>query len=694
MAEIPQYDARLRSEELRSQLNYHNRLYYEMDAPEIPDAIYDELMNELRAIERQFPELITPDSPTQRTGAAPLTTFDVVEHRLPLLSLSNCFAEKELNAWHRRAEERVGSAEFALTSEPKVDGLAITLVYENGRFAQGATRGDGQRGENVTENLRTIGSIPRSLKGSFPARFEVRGEVYMPKSGFEAMNDAIGNTNLEREKEGRKPLPLYSNPRNAAAGSVRQKDPAVTAGRPLAMFMYQLGWCEGARPDSHFETLMWLGEMGFRINPEARRHATLAEAYERVKWWDGQREKLDYDIDGVVLKIDDTRDWERLGAVGREPRWATAFKYPPQQRTTKLRKIEVNVGRTGVLTPFAMLETVVVGGANVSMATLHNEDDIHRKDIRAGDTVIVQRAGEVIPQVVGPVLSLRTGDELEFRMPAECPVCHTPVVREPGEAATYCPNTNCPAQQIRLIEHFTSRGAMDIEGIGERMAYTLYRGGLVTDIAHVYDLTAEKLMTLPLVKEKTAGILMAGIEASKQRPLPNVLFALGIRHVGYETARLLAEHLGSLEALLDVDSEKLMEVEGIGPVVAKSIANWTAREPNRDIVRRLVAAGVNPSYSAAAAKVSGPLEGLTLLVTGRLETMSRGQAEDRIRALGGKVGSSVSKGTDYLVVGAEAGTKLAKAEKLGVKTIDEATFGNLLEGGLEALSDAQDDPSP
>jgi DNA ligase (NAD+) len=694
MAEITQYDARLRSEELRSQLNYHNRLYYEMDAPEVPDAIYDELLNELRAIERQFPELITPDSPTQRTGAAPLTTFDVVEHRLPLLSLSNCFAETELQAWHRRAQERVGSVEFTLTSEPKVDGLAIALVYENGRFVQGATRGDGQRGENVTENLRTITSIPRSLKGSFPARFEVRGEVYMTKSGFEAMNDAIGNTNLEREKEGRKPLPLYSNPRNAAAGSVRQKDPAITASRPLAMFMYQLGWCEGTRPDSHFETLTWLGEMGFRINPEARRHATLAEAYERVKWWDGQREKLDYDIDGVVLKIDDTRDWERLGAVGREPRWATAFKYPPQQRTTKLRKIEVNVGRTGVLTPFAMLETVIVGGANVSMATLHNEDDIHRKDIRAGDTVIVQRAGEVIPQVVGPVLSLRAGDELEFRMPAECPVCHTPVVREPGEAATYCPNPVCPAQQVRLIEHFTSRGAMDIEGIGEKMAYAVYREGLVRDIAHVYDLTAEKLMTLPLVKEKTAGNLMAGIEASKQRPLPNVLFALGIRHVGYETARLLAEHLGSLEALLDVDSEKLMEVEGIGPVVAKSIADWAAREPNRDIVRRLVAAGVNPSYSAATAKVTGPLEGLTLLVTGRLEAMSRGQAEDRIRALGGKVGSSVSKGTDYLVVGAEAGTKRAKAEKLGVKTIDEATFGKLLEDGPQALSDAQDDHVP
>lgn len=694
MAELTQYDARLRSEELRSQLNYHNRLYYEMDAPEVPDAIYDELMNELRAIERQFPELITPDSPTQRTGAAPLTTFEVVEHRLPLLSLSNCFSHEELQAWHRRAQERVGSAEFGLTSEPKIDGLAIALVYDNGRFVQGATRGDGQRGENVTENLRTITSIPKVLKGSFPERFEVRGEVYMTKSGFEAMNEAIGNTNLEREKEGRKPLPLYSNPRNAAAGSVRQKDPKVTASRSLAMFMYQLGWCEGARPESHFETLMWLGEMGFRINPEARRHATLTEAYGRVGWWDGQREKLDYDIDGVVLKIDDTRDWERLGAVGREPRWATAFKYPPQQRTTKLRKIEVNVGRTGVLTPFAMLETVVVGGANVSMATLHNEDDIHRKDIREGDTVIVQRAGEVIPQVVGPVLSLRSGDEREFQMPAECPVCHTPVVREPGEAATYCPNTSCPAQQIRMIEHFTSRGAMDIEGIGEKLAYTLYRAGLVTDIAQVYELTAEKLMTLPLVKEKTAGNLMAGIEASKQRPLPNVLFALGIRHVGYETARLLAEHLGSLAALLDVDAEKLMEVEGIGPVVAKSIADWAAREPNRDIVQRLVATGVNPAYSAAAAKVSGPLEGLTLLVTGRLEGMSRGQAEERIRELGGKVGSSVSKSTDYLVVGAEAGTKLAKAEKLGVRTIDEATFERLLADGPESVPDAQDDHSP
>ncbi|HQW51549.1 MAG TPA: NAD-dependent DNA ligase LigA, partial [Tepidiformaceae bacterium] len=391
---MSQYGARLRSEELRSVINYHNRRYYELDRPEIPDAVYDELMNELRAIEARFPELITPDSPTQRTGAAPLTTFDVVEHRRPLLSLSNCFSEEELQAWHRRASERAGRDDFAITTEPKIDGLAIALVYERGRLIQGATRGDGFRGENVTENLRTIGDIPKALNGGYPERFEVRGEVYMSRSGFEQMNAAIGEQNIEREALGKKPLPLYANPRNAAAGSVRQKDPSVSGGRPLAIFVYQLGWCDGPRPDSHIETLQWLGGMGFIVNPGMRLHEGLTAAHERIGWWEHQRERLDYDIDGVVLKLDDTREWDRLGYVGREPRWATAFKFPPQQRTTKLRRIAVNVGRTGVLTPFAVLEPVTVGGATVSMATLHNEGDIRRKDIREGDTVIVQRAGE------------------------------------------------------------------------------------------------------------------------------------------------------------------------------------------------------------------------------------------------------------------------------------------------------------
>lgn len=696
MAETTQYDARLRSEELKSQINYHNRKYYQDDAPEVTDAEYDTLLNELRAIEREYPELITPDSPTQRTGAAPLPTFDVVEHRQPLLSLGNCFSEEDLTAWYRRVSDRIGDR-FSVVSEPKIDGLAMAMVYEDGKFVQGATRGDGFHGENVTANLRTISSIPQTLKGSPPARFEVRGEVYMTKTGFEAMNAAIGEENLVREAAGRKPLSLYANPRNAAAGAVRQKDPSVTAGRPLEIFIYQLGWCDGPRPQDHHEILAWLAEMGFRINPDIAIHDSMAAAFARIQWWGQQRERLDYDIDGAVLKVDDTRDWERLGVVGREPRWATAFKFAAQQRTTKLLDIAVNVGRTGVLTPFAVLQTVVVSGANVSMATLHNENDIHRKDIRIGDTVIVQRAGEVIPQVVAPVVSLRTGDERPFAMPTECPSCHQPVSHDPSEAATYCTNAACPAQQIRLIEHFASRGAMDIEGLGEKMAYTLFRAGLVRDVAEIYDLSEETLGSIPEFQKKakpgestiskTAQNLLAGIRASKQRPLTNVLFALGIRHVGYETARLLASNFGSLTAVINAPVETLTQVEGIGPIVADGIATWSAREQNRDVVRRLIAAGIDPRETPNE-PVSGLLTGLTLVVTGRLEGISRNQAEDLIRELGGKVGSAVAKSTTALVVGEEAGTKLAKAEKLGVRTIDEATFLRLTQEGPSVLETA------
>ncbi|MBK6661341.1 MAG: NAD-dependent DNA ligase LigA [Thermoflexaceae bacterium] len=684
-----QHEARLRSEELRSQLNYHNYRYYVLDNPVITDGEYDELMNELRAIEARYPELITPDSPTQKTGAEPLaSTFEVVDHRVPLLSLSNCFSDDELQAWYRRAMDRLDADGAQLVSEPKIDGLAMALVYENGQFVQGATRGDGAHGENVTANLRTIATIPKSLTGRVPERFEVRGEVYMSRSGFERMNAAIGDLNLEREREGRKPLPIYANPRNAAAGSVRQKDATVTAGRPLSMFVYQLGWVEGgARPDSHHETLLWLKELGFPVNPEARLHSSLEDAAARIRWWGDQRERIDYDIDGTVLKFDDLDAWATLGAVGREPRWATAFKFPPQQRTTKLREIAVNVGRTGVLTPFAVLEPVVVGGATVSLATLHNEGDIRRKDIRVGDTVIVQRAGEVIPQVVAPVPSLRTGDEVEFAMPAACPSCGTPVSRDESEAAVYCPNLSCPTQQVRLLEHFASRGAMDIEGLGEKMAYTLFRAGLVTTIADVYDLGAERLAEFEEFRtrdgrlSKVAENLLAGIEKSKSRPLPNVLFALGIRHVGYETARVLAERFGGLAAVLDADAEALQGVEGIGPIVARSIADWTARGENRAVVERLVASGVDPHVTPRAAAEAGTLTGLTLVVTGRLETMSRSEAEERIREAGGKVGSGVSKSTTALVAGADAGSKLAKAQQLGVRVVDEEAFVRLLAEG-------------
>jgi DNA ligase (NAD+) len=688
MAELTQYEARLRSEELRSQINYHNVRYYQLDQPEIADAEYDHLMNELRALEGQFPELITPDSPTQRPGAAPVTTFDVVEHRLPLLSLSNCFSDDELRAWYKRAVDRLGADNPKLVSEPKIDGLAMALVYDHGRFVQGATRGDGMHGENVTENLRTIASIPKKLSGTFPERFEVRGEVYMSKSGFLAMNAAIGEQNLQRESEGKKPLPLYANPRNAAAGSVRQKDPQVTAGRPLAMFIYQLGWVDGGtRPQSHHEILQWLGEMGFPVNPEAAVHGSVEDAFERIQWWGRERERIDYDIDGAVLKIDDTRAWDELGYVGREPRWATAFKFPPQQRTTKLRQIAVNVGRTGVLTPFAVLEPVVVGGATIRMATLHNEGDIRRKDIRQGDMVIVQRAGEVIPQVVAPVLSLRKEALPEFSMPERCPSCKTEVSKDPSEAATYCPNNSCPAQQTRLLEHFASRGAMDIEGLGEKMAYVLHRERLVQDVAGIYALDVEQIATLEGKGRKSAEKLIAGIEASKTRPLTNVLFALGIRHVGFETARVLAEHFGRLEAVIEAPEDELQQVEGIGPIVAKSIADWSAQEKNRDVVTRLIDAGVRPIQAVRTAE-NDVLAGLTIVVTGRLETMSREQAEDRIRELGGKVGSAVSKRTDALVVGAEAGSKLAKAEQLGVRRLTEEEFAKLLAGDMSVLAES------
>lgn len=676
MAAGNQYEARLRSEELRSLLNYHNYRYYVLDDPEVSDAEYDELLNELRAIESEYPELITPDSPTQRTGAEPLETFGVVEHRVPLLSLSNAFTIEDVEAWRRRAAERMERDTFAITSEPKIDGLAVALVYENGRFVQGATRGDGRRGENITANLRTMKSIPWQIKGNVPSAFEVRGEVYMTRSGFEKMNS-------ERADRGE---PLFANPRNAAAGAVRQLDPKVTASRPLSIFIYQLGWSEDPYPPSHYELLQWLQELGFPTNPEAKRHDDMDEIAERIAWWADVRERLDYDIDGVVLKVDDTREWDHLGVVGREPRWATAFKFPAQQRTTKLLDIQVNVGRTGALNPFAVLDPVIVGGARVKLATLHNENDIRRKDIRIGDTVIVQRAGEVIPQVVGPVLSLRTGDEREFSMPEQCPVCETPVSRDPAEAVVYCPNTACPAQQIRLLEHFASRGAMDIEGLGERMAYTLFETGLVRDISGVYDLTVEQLTGLERMGQKSAENLLKGIEKSKERPLQNVLFALGIRHVGYETARLLAEHFGSLDAILDASPEELQQVEGIGPVVARSIADWAARDENRQVVERLKAAGVNPSQEAVR-PTGDLLAGLTIVVTGRLETMSRAEAEDRIRALGGKVGGSVSKNTSMVVVGEEAGSKLTRAQELGVRTIDEATFAKVLEEGAAALAD-------
>ncbi|MCY4390643.1 MAG: NAD-dependent DNA ligase LigA [Chloroflexi bacterium] len=763
MAPPDQHEARLRSEELRSLINHHNHRYYVLDAPEVSDGEYDELMNELRALEAAFPELITPDSPTQRVGAAPLDAFSTVEHRSPLLSLSNATTDEDLADWHRRAAERAGRDDFALTTEPKIDGLAISLTYEDGRFVQGATRGDGRRGENITPNLRTIRTIPLALTGECPPAFEVRGEIYMTKSGFERMN-------AERAERGEA---LFANPRNSAAGAVRQLDPTITAQRPLSIYVYQVGWSEGPVPGSHIERLHWLGDLGFRVNTDARRHAGLAEVADRVSWWGQRRERLDYDIDGVVIKIDDTEEWDRLGVVGREPRWATAFKFPPQQRTTKLLDIAVNVGRTGALNPFAVLEPVVVGGARIQMATLHNEQDIHRKDIRIGDTVIVQRAGDVIPQVVAPVVSLRDGSEQAFSMPETCPACATVIEREEEAADSFCPNLACPQQQVRLVEHFASRGAMDIEGLGERLSYVLFREGLVDDVAGIYDLTAEQLasVTLPqhigeknaatlvqhfgsvaavlaadeealqeaegigpivarsiarwegrdgnrrLVQsweesgvepgvselarlrvedrgfgQKNAANLVEGIRLSKERPLPNLIFALGIRHTGAETARLLAERFGDLDAILDAGEEALQEVEGVGPVVAHSIARWAERDLNRDIVRRLRAAGVNMAGEVVA-PASDLLSGLSVVITGKLDSMTRGEAEERAKDAGASVTGSVSKKTDFLVTGADpGGSKLTRAEKLGTLLLSEEQYLAVLEEGPPALDRFREEP--
>jgi DNA ligase (NAD+) len=664
--------AKLRVEELRSEINYHDYRYHVLDSPEIDDAKYDALVRELRALEDRFPELITPDSPTQRVSGQPIEAFGVVEHRQQMLSLANAFDEDEFRAWYRRVVNASERNDLALVCEPKIDGLAVALVFENGAFVQGATRGDGARGENITQNLRTLRSIPLTLSKPAPQRFEVRGEVYMTKSGFEALNQ-------ERVAQGQ---PLFASPRNSAAGSLRQLDPGVTATRPLDIFLYQLGWADGEFPQTQWDTLQWLGDLGFRVNPHIQRFTHAEAVIEHVKGWEARRDSLDYEIDGLVIKVDEFPVQRALGAVGREPRWAIAYKFPPMQATTKLLDIAVNVGRTGSLNPFAVLEPVIVAHARVKLATLHNEDDIRRKDIRVGDTVIVQRAGDVIPQVVGPVVSLRSGKEKPFEMPKQCPECGTEIIRPPGEAMSYCPNRACPAQIFRLLTHFASRGAMDIEGLGESMAYQLLNTKvdgeeLVRDIADVYSLTKEKLVQLERMGEKSAENLLAGIEASKQRPLGRVLFALGVRHVGGETADLLAGHFGRIDALKDASMEDLEAVPTIGPKIAESVYEYFHDEQNLALIEKLRVAGVKLEGAAAARE--GPLMGSTFVVTGSLSRWTRNEIESLIKSLGGGIGSSVTKKTSYLVAGENPGSKLTKAEEYSVPVLDEDGFQALLQ---------------
>ncbi len=655
-------EAQVKAEELRSQINYYDYLYYAKDAPEVSDAEYDELMRRLRAIEEHYPELIAPDSPTQRVPAVKIEAFATVEHREPMLSLANAFNFHELEAWYKRAAKMAGTEKFRFVCEPKIDGLAVALVYENGRFVQGATRGDGLHGENISENLRTIRSIPMQLQGKdYPERFEVRGEVYMPKSAFEAMNN-------ERAERGE---PLFMNPRNAAAGSVRQKDVKLTASRKLDIWIYQLGWADGDSPPTHSATLEWLNGLGLRVNPEIKRFEKLDDVQAFYKTWEERRHGLEYEIDGMVVKIDDKSVWDELGYVGREPRWAIAYKFAPIQATTKLIRIAINVGRTGSLNPYAILEPVRVGGVIVKQATLHNEDDIRRKDIREGDTVIVQRAGDVIPQVVGPVVSKRTGNPRKYKLPKKCPVCKSEAVRPEGEAMSYCTNISCPAQMFRWITHFVY--AMDIDGLGEQWVWNLLDRGLIEDPADVYFLTMEQLVALDRMGEKLATKILANIEASKQMNLNRLLSALGIRHVGGEIALVLANHFQTLEAIANASEEEIAEVEGIGPKIAASVYAYFHDRQKMAIIDKLKKAGVNMEQRQPK-RIEGPLSGQTFVFTGTLGVMPRGKAEALVTRLGADATGSVTRKVTYVVAGADPGSKLAKAGSYGIPVLDEDGF--------------------
>jgi DNA ligase (NAD+) len=665
--------------ELREQINHHNHRYYVLDSPEISDAEYDSLMAELRGLEEEYPKLITPESPTQRVGAAPVETFGVVEHRVPLLSLANVFSSEELLAWHKRISNLVPGREMDFVCELKLDGLAVALTYTDWRLATGATRGDGYRGEDITRNLRTIKSIPLTVPKDAPRNFEVRGEVYLSKSGFEKLNK-------ERAKEDQ---PLFANPRNAAAGSVRQLDPRVTVKRPLDIYIYGLGHAEGEVdsqaaegkiPPTHWETMDYLKSLGFKISPYNAYIPDIGDADKYYKRWAEERENLEFDADGIVIKINSFELQRELGTVGHDPRWAVAYKFPAIQATTQLLDIGINVGRTGSLNPYAILEPVSVGGVTIKRAALHNEEDIRRKDIRIGDTVVVQRAGEVIPEVVAPVLSKRSGQERFFKMPARCPVCGSELVKPEGEVMTRCTNASCPAQIYELLTHFVSRSAMDIDGVGEKLAAALLEAGLVKNVADLYHLRKQDLLNLEKMGEKSVQNVLDAIERSKQRPLARVIFALGIRHVGAETAELLASHFGSMDRLTSASEENLLEVPTIGPKIADSIATFFRQKANRDIIDKLRRAGVRLEEEAKERK-ERPLLGQEFVLSGRLEAFPRSAAEARIKELGGSVGSIVTKKTTHLVVGADPGSKLDKARTLGTRVLNEEEFHRLLEEG-------------
>ena len=672
----PSAEGLQRAAELREQINHHNYRYYVLDDTEISDGEYDRLMVELRRLEEDHPSLVTPESPTQRVGASPADGFDQVQHRLPMLSLGNAFNEDDLQAWYRRVKGLLDDANFDLVCELKIDGLAVSLTYQDGVLVQGATRGDGTAGEDVTQNLRTIRTIPMSLLGEPPPYLEVRGEVYLPLEDFRRLNE-------ERAERGE---PLYANPRNTGAGSVRQLDPKVTASRNMHIWVYSLGDIgETVRPNGHWDSLQWLNGLGFRINPENQICNNLQEAVDYYHSWMEKRHDLPYEIDGVVIKVNPFAYQDSLGVVGREPRWAIAFKFPAEQAVTRLLDIGINVGRTGSLNPYAILGPVVVSGVTVRQASLHNEEDINRKDIRIGDWVTVERAGDVIPQVVGPVLDRRTGQEQVFKMPANCPVCGTQVVKPESEAMHRCPNTSCPVQFFELLKHFVSKGAMDIDGLGEQWCNILIENSLVKDVADLYRLDKEELLKLDRMGDKLATKIMTNVEVSKQRPLHRVLFALGIIHVGSEIAELLTQRYASINGMAEATPEELTEIPGIGPKIAESVADYFAVPLNQQVLKDLGEAGVVlhhdiPDIQEAADDL--PFSGKSFVVTGTLSGFTRREAEDRIKILGGNVSSAVTRKTDYLVAGGSPGSKVAAAGRLGTEILYEAAFLELMDQPL------------
>jgi DNA ligase (NAD+) len=676
VASRPPTDIVERVEQLRAQIEYHNERYFVEDQPEIADGDFDALVRELRALEEQYPSLVTAESPTQRPGGYVASTFAPVVHRQPMFSLDNAFSRNDLLAWGTRIARAV-SEPIRFVAEPKLDGLAISLQYEHGQFTVGATRGDGVTGENVTENLRTIAAIPKKLKGKAkdtPAVLEVRGEVFMPLAAFEALNKRQG------EAEER----LFTSPRNAAAGSLRQKDPGITATRDLTLYAYQLGAQEGGpRLRTHQEMLVWLETLGFPVNPNIEALDDLEAVFAFCERMEANRHSLGYEIDGVVVKVDDLGQRAEMGFTSRAPRWAIAYKFPPEEKTTLLRDIMVSIGRTGRATPFAVLEPVFVGGANVGMATLHNEDDVARKDVRPGDTVIVRRAGDVIPEVVGPVLAKRPARTKRWTFPTQCPECGEPLVRVEGEANHHCVNVDCPAQRVQRLVHWASRGAMDIEGLGEERVRQFVDAGLLEDAADTYALTVERLVPLDRIGERSAQLLVDAVDGSRARPLWRVLVGLGINHVGPTAAQVLARSFDDLDAIMDASVEQLTALDGVGPTIAQSLGKWFSIDRNRRLVQRLRDAGVNfaGERGAQPETIDDSFAGLSFVLTGTLARRTRDEAAAEITARAGKVTGSVSKKTSYVVAGESPGSKLAKAEELGVPVLDEQAFDVLLAGG-------------